>query len=75
MQLSLCLLDGIEVCRQLRADGQNVGVLFLTARDTVSDKVQGLTIGGDDYMTKPFSLEELIALIKSNGVIVHPKTF
>ncbi len=66
-------LDGIEVCRQLRADGQNVGVLFLTARDTVSDKVQGLTIGGDDYMTKPFSLEELIArlraLLRRIGVI------
>ena len=66
-------LDGIEVCRQLRVDGQNVGVLFLTARDTVSDKVQGLTIGGDDYMTKPFSLEELIArlraLLRRIGVI------
>jgi two-component system, OmpR family, response regulator len=66
-------VDGIEVCRQLRADGQNVGVLFLTARDTVNDKVQGLTIGGDDYMTKPFSLEELIArlraLLRRIGVI------
>ena len=58
-------LDGIEVCRQLRSDGQNVGVLFLTARDTVADKVQGLTIGGDDYMTKPFSLEELIARLRA----------
>jgi two-component system OmpR family response regulator len=58
-------VDGIEVCRQLRADGQNVGVLFLTAKDTVTDKVQGLTVGGDDYMTKPFSLEELIARLRA----------
>ena len=54
-------LDGFEVCRQLRADGQDVGVLFLTAKDTTEDKIKGLTLGGDDYVTKPFSLEELVA--------------
>jgi two-component system OmpR family response regulator len=53
-------LDGFEVCRQIRNEGIEVGVLFLSAKDEMKDKVQGLTIGGDDYMTKPFSLEELV---------------
>jgi len=57
--------DGFEVCRQLRSEGHNVGVLFLTAKDGMEDKVAGLTIGGDDYMTKPFSLEELVARIRA----------
>ena len=54
-------LDGFEVCRRLRSEGNKVPVLFLTARDTVEDKVRGLTLGGDDYLVKPFSLEELVA--------------
>ncbi|HEV3226434.1 MAG TPA: response regulator transcription factor [Acidimicrobiales bacterium] len=54
-------LDGIEVTRRLRADGIRVPVLFLTARDSVEDKVAGLTVGGDDYVTKPFSLAEIVA--------------
>lgn len=58
-------LDGFEVCRQLRANGANVGVLFLTARDATEDKVAGLTVGGDDYVTKPFSLEELVARVRA----------
>lgn len=66
-------LDGFEVCRQLRSEGLNIGVLFLTAKDGMEDKVAGLTIGGDDYMTKPFSLEELVArlraLLRRIGVI------
>ncbi len=66
-------LDGFEVCRQLRNNGVDVGVLFLTARDTTEDKVTGLTVGGDDYVTKPFSLEELVArvraLLRRTGVI------
>ena len=57
--------NGFDVCRQLRQDGHNVGVLFLTAKDTVEDKIQGLTIGGDDYVTKPFSLEELVARLRA----------
>jgi two-component system OmpR family response regulator len=65
--------DGFEVCRQIRNEGVNVGVLFLTAKDGMEDKVAGLTIGGDDYMTKPFSLEELVArlraLLRRTGVI------
>lgn len=58
-------LDGFEVCRQLRSEGVNIGVLFLTAKDGMEDKVAGLTIGGDDYMTKPFSLEELVARLRA----------
>jgi two-component system OmpR family response regulator len=54
-------LDGLEVTRRLRADGIRVPVLFLTARDSTEDKVAGLTLGGDDYVTKPFSLSEIVA--------------
>jgi len=54
-------LDGFEVCRRLRAGGNRTPVLFLTARDGTEDKVRGLTLGGDDYLVKPFSLEELVA--------------
>ncbi len=57
--------NGFEVCRQIRQDGHNVGVLFLTAKDSVEDKITGLTIGGDDYVTKPFSLEELVARLRA----------
>ena len=56
-------LDGLEVTRRLRADGIRVPILFLTARDALEDKVAGLTIGGDDYVTKPFSLAEIVARI------------
>jgi two-component system OmpR family response regulator len=58
-------LDGFEVCRQLRSQGEDVGVLFLTAKDTTEDKIKGLTLGGDDYVTKPFSLEELVARLRA----------
>ena len=57
-------LDGIEVLRRLGAAGRRVPVIFLTARDATEDKVRGLTVGGDDYVTKPFSLEELIARVR-----------
>jgi two-component system, OmpR family, response regulator len=56
-------LDGLEVCRRLRADGVETPVIFLTARDAPEDKVSGLTGGGDDYVTKPFDLDELVARI------------
>lgn len=52
--------DGFAVARRLRADGNRVPVLFLTARDTVEDRVEGLTAGGDDYVSKPFSLDEVV---------------
>ena len=58
-------MDGFTVTRRLREKGQHVPVLFLTARDDTADKVQGLTVGGDDYVTKPFSLEELVARIRT----------
>ena len=54
-------MDGFEVCRALRTDGNDVPVIFLTARDTTSDTIRGLTLGGDDYVTKPFSVEALVA--------------
>lgn len=54
-------LDGFEVARRLRAEGAKVPVLFLTAKDALEDKLTGLTVGGDDYMTKPFALAEVIA--------------
>ena len=58
-------VDGFEVTRRLRADGRETPVLFLTARDAVEDKVAGLTLGGDDYVTKPFSLEEIVARVRA----------
>ena len=56
-------LDGFEVCRRLRTERVKTPVVFLTARDDTDDKVRGLTLGGDDYLVKPFSLEELVARI------------
>jgi two-component system OmpR family response regulator len=58
-------MDGFDVVRRLRGDGRRVPVLFLTARDSTEDKITGLTLGGDDYVTKPFSLEEVIARIRA----------
>jgi len=58
-------MDGFTVTRRLRETGHHVPVLFLTARDDTADKVQGLTVGGDDYVTKPFSLEEVVARIRA----------
>ena len=61
-------LNGFEVCRRLRFAGVNTPLIFLTAADSVDDRVRGLTIGGDDYLTKPFSVEELVARVH---VILH----
>ena len=58
-------MDGFTVTRKLRQRGTDVPVLFLTARDDTADKVTGLTVGGDDYVTKPFSLEEVVARIRA----------
>ena len=57
-------IDGMQVLSRLRADGLQTPVLFLTAKDALDDRVAGLTIGGDDYVTKPFSLEELVARLR-----------
>jgi two-component system, OmpR family, response regulator MprA len=58
-------VDGLEVCRRLRATGNHVPVLMLTARDEVENRVAGLDAGADDYVTKPFALEELLARIRA----------
>jgi len=58
-------LDGFAVCKRLRDSGNRTPVIFLTARDSASDKVQGLQIGGDDYLSKPFALEELVARVEA----------
>ncbi len=57
--------DGLEVLRRMRADNDSVPVLFLTAKDAVEDRISGLTAGGDDYVTKPFSLEEVVARVRA----------
>jgi len=58
-------MDGLEVCRRLRETDQDIVILMLTARDAVADRVQGLEIGADDYLVKPFALAELLARIKA----------
>jgi two-component system OmpR family response regulator len=58
-------IDGFEVCRRLRAQANDVPVIFLTARGTTSDTVTGLALGGDDYITKPFSVEALVARVRA----------
>jgi two-component system OmpR family response regulator len=58
-------LDGVEVTRRLRAEGIKSLILFLTAKDALDDKIAGLSVGGDDYVTKPFSLAELVARVKA----------
>lgn len=63
LDLMLPDLDGLEVCRRLRAEG-NVLILMLTARDEISDKIRGLDSGADDYLVKPFALEELLARVR-----------
>ena len=73
-------LDGFEVCRRLRQDGVRTPVVFLTAKDGTEDKVRGLTLGGDDYLIKPFSLEELVARInavlrRESGAVISPSEF
>lgn len=65
MDVMLPDMDGFTVTRTMRGKGHELPVLFLTARDAVQDKVKGLTVGGDDYVTKPFSLEEVVARIRA----------
>ena len=65
LDLNLPAKDGLQVCQQLRRDGQDVAVLMLTARDSIADKITGLRSGADDYMTKPFASAELVARIEA----------
>jgi len=67
LDLGLPGLDGVEVCRRLRAKGNEVPVLMLTARAAVKDRVEGLDAGADDYLVKPFALDELLARIRALG--------
>ncbi|MBO0855249.1 MAG: response regulator transcription factor [Nocardia sp.] len=68
-------MDGFGLLRRLRADGIDAPVLFLTARDEIEDKITGLTLGADDYVTKPFSLEEVVArlrvILRRSGHVVE----
>ncbi len=74
-------VDGLEVCRTLRARGDRTPILILTARDAVADRVEGLEAGADDYLVKPFALEELLARVKAllrrsgEGTSEWPLTF
>ena len=65
LDIMLPQLDGLELVRRMRRDGNETPVLFLTARDSIEDRVQGLDAGGDDYLTKPFALEELSARVRA----------
>ncbi|WP_052890274.1 response regulator transcription factor [Thermogemmatispora carboxidivorans] len=65
LDLMLPGLDGLQVCRSLREARERVAILMLTARDAVKDRVQGLELGADDYLVKPFALEELLARVKA----------
>jgi two-component system response regulator MprA len=65
LDVSMPRLDGLEVCRRLRRDGNPIPILMLTARDEVSDRVAGLDAGADDYLVKPFALEELLARLRA----------
>jgi two-component system, OmpR family, response regulator MprA len=65
LDISMPRLDGLEACRRLRKDGHSLPVLMLTARDEVSDRVAGLDAGADDYVVKPFALEELLARLRA----------
>ena len=66
LDLMLPTMDGFEVCRRLREQGRTTPVIMLTAREEETDKVLGLELGADDYLTKPFSMRELLARVKSN---------
>lgn len=65
LDIGLPEMDGMDVCRALRAKGRQTPVIFLTARDSVHDKVLGLDLGADDYLTKPFAFEEFLARVRS----------
>ena len=65
LDLGLPKLDGVEVSRRLRADGGDVPILMLTARDSIDARVEGLDSGADDYLVKPFDLQELLARLRA----------
>ncbi len=71
LDLMLPKMDGMEICKKLRAEGKHVPILMLTARGEVSDKVEGLNSGADDYLVKPFAFEELLARVRA--LVRRPK--
>ena len=71
LDLMLPGMDGLEVCKKLRKDGKHTPILMLTARGEISDKVEGLNSGADDYLTKPFAFEELLARVRA--LVRRPK--
>lgn len=73
LDIGLPEIDGMEVCRTLRAKGRQTPIIFLTARDSVHDKVLGLDLGADDYLTKPFAFEEFLARVRSLLRKAHQK--
>ncbi|MCL2317409.1 MAG: response regulator transcription factor [Actinomycetia bacterium] len=74
MDVMMPRLDGLETTRMLRANGNDVPILILTARDAVEDRVDGLDAGADDYMVKPFALDELLARLRALTRRSHPDT-
>ncbi|MBQ9973597.1 MAG: response regulator transcription factor [Oscillospiraceae bacterium] len=66
LDLMLPRMDGFEVCRRLRADGSAIPIIMLTAREEEADKIMGLELGADDYITKPFAIRELLARVNAN---------
>ncbi|HXH48860.1 MAG TPA: response regulator transcription factor [Terriglobia bacterium] len=77
LDVMLPRINGFEVCRNLRAEGVSVPVLMLTARDSVGDRIAGLDIGADDYLTKPFDFKELLARVRAllrRGPELHKET-
>jgi len=66
LDIMLPYMDGFEVCKTLRSEGNNVPIIMITAREEETDKVCGLELGADDYITKPFSIRELLARVKTN---------
>lgn len=66
LDIMLPFIDGFEVCKTLRAEGSNIPIIMITAREEETDKIFGLELGADDYITKPFSVRELMARVKAN---------
>jgi two-component system, OmpR family, response regulator MprA len=75
LDVSMPALDGLQVCRRMRADGDRTPILMLTARDAIGDRVSGLDAGADDYLVKPFALDELLARVRALLRRARPEEF